>query len=301
MTGAERERAFRKKVTEIVRGRTALQRDTRNEIVRLMNEALAQIRADLAGAPSDYQRWSLPQLAKEITRTLAEFGEAAAGKISGAAGDAWQLGQDLAEKPVEAAGIRVAATLPMLDTRQLQAMRAFMTDRIKDIGLVAANKINAQLGLVVIGAQTPSDAISSVTQILGEPSRARATSIVRTELARTFAVATQERMAQQAALVPGLKKQWRRSGKIHPRPHHDLADGQVKEIGEPFILNPLGRGQVKLMFPHDPAAPAAETINCGCIMIPWKADWKATTPGRAPGGDLERGPSLRDLLKEKAA
>lgn len=297
MTSAERERAFRKKITEIVRGRTALQRETRDEVVRLLNQALTEIRADLAAAPSDYQLWSLPRLAAEITRTLAEFGEAAAAKVSTAAGDAWRLGQDLAEKPLEAAGIRVAAELPMLDTRQLTAMRAFMTDRIKDIGLAAANKINAQLGMVVIGAQTPSDAISSVTQILGESSRARATTIVRTELARAFAVATQERMAQQAALVPGLKKQWRRSGKLHPRPHHDLADGQVKEVGEPFVLNPLGKPQVKLMFPHDPKAPAGETINCGCVALPWKADWKMATPGRAPGGDLERGPSLRELLK----
>ncbi|TAK47017.1 MAG: hypothetical protein EPO23_13105, partial [Xanthobacteraceae bacterium] len=197
-------------------------------------------------------------------------------------------------------GIRVAAALPHLDTRQLTAMRAFMTDRIKDIGLAAANKINAELGLVVIGAQTPSDAIGSLTRILGEPSRARATTIVRTELARTFAVAAQERLAQQAALVPGLKKQWRRSGKLHPRPHHDLADGQVRDVGEPFVLNPLGGLQVKLMFPHDPAAPAGETINCGCISLPWKADWKMATPGRAPGGNLDKGPSLRELLKRAA-
>lgn len=296
MTDAESERAFKKTVTEIVRGRTALQQDTRAEIVRLLNEAQAQIRTILAGQPTDYQRWSLPQLSAEITRTLTEFGDAAGAKISTAAGDAWTLGQALADKPIAAAGIRVAGILPMLDTRQLMAMRAFMTDRIKDIGLAAANKINAQMGLVVIGAQTPSDAIGGVRAILGEPSRARATTIVRTELSRAFAVAAQNRLAQQAALVKGLRKKWRRSQKNHPRPHHALADGQVQEVGDPYVLHPLGRPQVRMMFPHDPAATASETINCGCISVPTMMDWELATPARDPGGGMDMGPSVRELL-----
>lgn len=300
MTDAERERAFNKKVTEIVRGRTAMLRDTRAEVVRLLNEALTQIRTTLAGQPSDYQRWSLPRLAAEISRTLAEFGEAAAAKVSTAAGDAWQRGQDLIEQPLEAAGVRVSGTLPMLDNRQLMAMRAFMTDRIKDIGLAAANKINAELGLVVIGAQTPSDAIGSVTQILREQSRARATTIVRTELGRVFSVAAQERALESAKIVPGMKKMWRRSGRLHPRLHHDLADGQIRAVGEPFVLNPPGRPQVKLMFPHDPKAPAGETINCGCYARPYMDHWKMATPGRTPGPDSELGPSVRELLKRAA-
>jgi hypothetical protein len=41
-------------------------------------------------------------------------------------------------------------------------MRAFMVDRIKDIGLDGANKIIAELGLVVIGARSPSEAIGAV-------------------------------------------------------------------------------------------------------------------------------------------
>ena len=289
------ERDFRKTRAAFVRGRTRLLTNTRDEIVRLLKQADAQIRAILAAQPTDYQRWALPRLQQEIRQALAQFGEQAGARISTAAGEAWQLGQDLVDEPLNAGGIRVAASLQHLDTAQLSAMRAFMTDRIKDVGLAAANKINAELGLVMIGAQGPSDAIGKVARILGEQSRARATTIVRTELSRAFSVASFERMKQSAGVVPGMKKQWRKSGKLHPRFYHDLADGQVREMDEPFHF---GNG-AKLMFPHDPAASAAETINCGCVMLLFKDDWKVAHPKRSPGG-LDMGPSLRELLPEAA-
>ena len=289
---------FRKARAAVVRGRTALLKGTNAEIVRLLKEADARIRVILAGQPTGYQQWALPRLQREIAQTLAQFGERASGEISTAAGRAWQLGEDLIDKPLEAGGIRVLRAtigLQAIDVRALQEMRAFMTERIKNIALEAANKINAELGLVVIGAQGPADAIGATTRILGEVSRARARTIVRTELARAFSVASFERMGEAAKIVPGLKKQWRKSGKAHPRPHHDIIDGQIREVGKPFTVKPFGRGAVNLMFPHDPGAPASETINCGCVVLPYKDDWKVEHPGRAPGG-LEAAPPVRDLL-----
>ncbi len=287
---------FRKARSEAIRGRTALLVQTRDTIVAYLKAALEHINVILAGQPTDYQQWALSRLAQEVRQVLGAFGEEAAAEISTAAGTAWQLGQDLVEKPLAAGGVRVEASLQAIDVRQLQAMRAFMTDRIKNVGLAAANRINAELGLVVIGAQSPSDAITKVRAILGEQSRARATTIVRTEISRVYSVAAYQRLVQAAARVPGLKKQWRKSGKVHPRPFHDLADGQVREVGEAFGF---GNG-AHLMFPHDPAAPASETINCGCVMLPFKSDWKVAYPGRAPGG-MEAGPSMSELLSGKAA
>lgn len=289
------ERDFKQARGEIIRGRTALMAATRNTIVGYLKTAFARISAILAAQPTDYQQWALARLAAEIRQVLARFGEEAGDEISSAAGKAWDLGQDLVDRPLAAGGVRLEASLARIDVRQLQAMRAFMTDRIKNVGLAAADKINAELGLVVIGAQSPSDAIGKVRVILGETSRARATTIVRTELARAFSSASYERLMEAAARVPGLQKQWRKSGKAHPRPHHDLIDGQVREVNEPFVTQPFGRLPVKLMYPHDPRAPASETINCGCTMLPYKADWTVQYPARAPGG-LEAAPSVRELL-----
>lgn len=304
MTPSERERLFARTRGQVARAQVGLMSGTRDELAALLKETQAAIAQIIASQPSAYQQWSLPQLRNQVGQALREFADQGGAEISSAAGRAWQLGEDMIDEPLDAAypAARVASALPAIDTVQLTAMRAFMVDRIRDVGAEAANSITAELGLVVIGARSQSEAIGTVTQILGESSRARATTIVRTELGRAFSQATQLRMAEASRLVPGLKKQWRRSGKVHPRLHHDLADGQVRNVDEPFVLKPLGRAPVELMFPRDPQAPASETINCGCMAIPIIDSWKDQNilahPGRTPGSPLleDDGDTLADVL-----
>lgn len=270
MNEQDKKKAFDAAVKAGVKNHTRIQADTHAEIVRLLKEAQAQISITLANQPSDYQRWSLPDLQFEITRMLKEFGEAGAAVIGTAAGASWQAGKDLVDKPYEAANAaNIIAVMPHLDTQQLNAMRAFMTDRIKDIGVQGANKINSELGLVVIGAQSPGDAISRVKNILGDPSSKRAATIVRTELGRVFSVASNVRMQQAAAAGANIQKKWLRSGKLHPRPGHNLMHGKTIPVHELFsVPRTKGGAPVMMMHPHDPSAPASETINCGCTCVP---------------------------------
>lgn len=317
MTDAERQKAFKAAQKAILKKRTAIQADTRAEIVRLLKVAQEQIKVTLASQPSDYQLWSLSNLNKDINRVLAEFGEQAAATIGTAAGESWQAGLDVMDKPLAAAEVTVV--LPHIDTRQLMAMRSFMTDRIKDIGIQAANKINSQLGLVVIGAQSPGDVIGKVADILGEQSRARATTIVRTQLGQVFSIASHESRKEAAKYLPGLKKQWRRSGKIHSRQRHDLTDGQIQPVNKPFVIgrklaDPDKEGGIKMMHPHDPTAPASEIINCGCIELSYMDSWQVSTPGAKPYSQeeinkspakrvmaqAEKSPSLSNLIQQKA-
>jgi hypothetical protein len=107
--------------------------------------------------------------------------------------------------------------------------------------------------------------------------RGRALTIVRTELGRAYSVAGQQRFDQAREVLPGLQKQWRRSGKIHSRASHDRADGQVRPVDQPFDV-----AGVQLRFPRDPRGPAKETINCGCTSLPFMASWEVATPGRLP-------------------
>lgn len=307
MNEREKAAAFRAARAEQAARRPRLIADTRGEILRLLGEAEARIRLRLAAQPGDAERWLLADLQAEVRRMLAEFADQAAARIAGAAGDAWSAGADLVDAPLAAGGLRIAGVAPLLDVRQLVAMRAFMTERIKDVGLQAVNRINTELGLVVLGAQPPATAVTRVGEILKATSRMRAITIVRTELGRVYEIASQTRLQQAAAIVPGLGKQWRRSGKVHSRLWHDLADGQVQPADQPFKL---GNG-VRLMHPHDPKAPAGESINCGCTALPWKADWEVAVPGRKRYSEhemranplkrdiqeqLDAGQSVRDLL-----
>jgi len=101
--------------------------------------------------------------------------------------------------------------------------------------------------------------------------------------------------------VPGLGKQWRRSGKIHSRWTHDLMDGQVVDAGKPFLVPNAGGGIDKMMCPHDPKAPPEQVINCGCIAIPYLKGWAVATPGAKPFSELELRLDGRKAALDQAA
>jgi hypothetical protein len=130
----------------------------------------------------------------------------------------------------------------------------------------------------MMGAQSAGDTVANVRNLFKKQGRSRALTIVRTELGRAYSVASHQRKTQAAEYLPGLKKQWRRSGKVHSRVAHDTIDGQIRDVDQPFTL---GNGK-QLMFPRDPQADVAETINCGCDELPYMESWDVKTPGRKP-------------------
>lgn len=277
MNDQQKTRAFNAQRTEQLKQSVAIQKDTHAEIVRLLKQARADINTTLSNSPSEWESWYLPQLQQSIDNTLTEFGQQAAGKIAQGADQAFEAGQALMDKPLEAAQFNIVGRLPQLDKKQLLAMKYFMTDRIKDIGTQLTNKINSELGLVAIGAQSPSGAKQTIGRYFAKDGERRALTIVRTELGRVYSIAAQQRMEQAREVLPGLKKQWRRSGKLHSRLSHDAADGQIRDIKEKFLI-----GTVHMMYPRDPKAPIGETVNCGCKSLPYMANWKMKNPGKKP-------------------
>ena len=274
-----------------------IQKDTVNEIVRLLQQAKSDIQAKLKAQPTDYNLWYLPQLNKAIEQQLHEFAIDAGKAAADAQADAFDAGQSLIDAPVSTLGVELQALAPVLDKGQLLAMQTFTTGKLKDVALDAINRVNTELALTVIGAQSPHDTIQRIQAVLEGSPKSRAVAIVRTELGRAYGVAAQARMAQAVTHVPGLKKQWRRSGKIHSRRSHDLTDGQIRPIDQPFYI---GTGHVaddfqgdgiKLMHPHDPKGPVSEVVNCGCISLPFLDKWKDAgilqTPGKKPFSDQE--------------
>ncbi|UCV00719.1 phage minor head protein [Acidovorax radicis] len=191
--------------------------------------------------------------------------------------------------------------LGALDARVLAAMRTFAHERLNNVATEALGKIGQQLGLVTVGGITPFQAIKAIQALLESESTRRATTIVRTEVSRAFAVAANERLVQAAPLVPGLGKQWRRSGKIHSRWTHDLMDGQVVDADKAFKVPNAGGGIDLMQCPHDPKAPPEQVINCGCIAIPYIKGWAVATPGAKPFSELELKLDGRKAALDQAA
>ena len=277
------EAALKERLAE--RARTLLTTD--QKVIALLRAAQAQIAAQLASQPADWQQWQLTRLRDQVETILATTGQQAGAAVDTGLRQIWQQGEDVVDKPLAAAGMGVEMRLGALDARVLAAMRTFAVERLNNVATEAMGKIGQQLGLVTIGSVTPFQAIKAVQALLGSDSPRRATTIVRTEVSRAFAVAAQERLVQALPLVPGLGKQWRRSGKIHSRWTHDLMDGQVVDADKPFKVPNPGGGFDMMQCPHDPKAPAEQVISCGCISLPYMKGWQVMTPGAKPFSELE--------------
>lgn len=286
----DQEKAWKKAEKSIHTERVRLLESPRLELLALLKQARENIIVLLADTPTDYQKWRLPELLKEIERVLDALGDASSRAVAEATNKAWAGGLAAIDEPLAAAGFK--ATLPHLDTGQLMAMRVFMVDRIADISVAAASRIRQEIGLAGIGSQSIHDTMMRVTEILGEGSKTRATTIVRTELSRVWAYASHERALQSGRIGVEMDKIWRRSGKKFSRLTHDIADGQRVPVNKSFTV-----GTVKIRFPHDPKAPAAEVINCGCIALYRPRNIEGTLPDSRPftAEEISANPYKADL------
>jgi len=297
MDDAEKQKRFAAARAERLKEDVRLQRAASAEVREELIRAQKNIIEILSGAPSDFRKWQLGALQESVKRALDELTVAANAPVQSGLGTAWQAGQALIDAPLAAASIDLSAHLMDIDTRRLLAMRNFSLDRIRDVSSELQRKIGSELAQAAIGTQTPFEAAQRIAEKL-DGGLKRSLTITRHQLGTAFASAAQERQAQAVEIVPGLQKQWRRSGKTHSRIEHDLIDGQIRDVDKPFRL---GNG-VELMHPRDPAAPVGETINCGCSSIPYMAHWKMTTPARLQFSqdELNQNPTkrmIRDALE----
>jgi hypothetical protein len=235
--------------------------ETESEIRRLLGLAAANVAATLAASPTEWQAWYLPQLQASIRDTLARYGE-----LASTASAAAHLTGTAAAADAVATTLRVRAgiVLPAIQTAQLDGMKTFLTSKIKDVTVEIANRVNTELGLVVIGAKSPFEAIRAVEARLGGGID-RAATIVSTEVMRAYSAGAQAQAEKYYSMFGLVSwKTWRKSGKLNPRLNHVIIDGQRRRFDDTFRLN---GNKLRMMYPRDPKAPAGETINCGCVAL----------------------------------
>lgn len=268
MTPQQRLAAFMREQTRQLAAWNAERRAGAGDVMRVLARADAKVQAILKNAPTDWQSYHMPQLKRAIEKAMEECTLQLKAAAEQHQGRAFAFGQASLDAPLSLAGFKVDVLAPTVNTRQMSAMRAFMTDRMENLAARAVEKINGQLGLVMAGAQAPADAMNSISVLL-QGDRGRALTVMRTEIGRAYATATQERMDEAKHYLPALKKQWCKSGKLHGRLEHILAHGQVRNVDEPYDV-----GGEKLMYPRDPNGSAKNTVNCGCESLAYMDAWE---------------------------
>ena len=171
-TDRERVRKLRGERSRRQRVLPRIQRDTAGEVTRLLRRAERDIRATLAGTPSEFDAFTLPRLQTSIRQALERMGAAAGAATAEAAARAWDAGIETVDAPLNAAlqldtpDFRIASMLPTVDTRQLTAMRAFVTHKMTGISTALADRINAEIGLVAVGTTSAGDAVGRIAGIM---------------------------------------------------------------------------------------------------------------------------------------
>ena len=256
---SRKERAFRKKVKELVERADRLKDGEVKKVIKL----LSKTRKDLAAtvASTEWQAYRLPEMKGAVERALQEFGDKYGVELREAQREFWEAGINMVDLPLRTVGIAVA--IPEIDTTMLSIMQGFSTDLVTGLSHSANKKITNELTLGLMGQKSPYDVMEAIGRNLKDKSifksiADRAEAITRTEAGRVLSMASQARKEKAAQVVPGLQKEWRHSHVAKmPRVAHLAAEGQIRDVGKPFDV-----GGEKLMYPRDPAGSAGNTIRC---------------------------------------
>lgn len=134
------------------------------------------------------------------------------------------------------------------------------THYAKVVGEVSTTTLNALRDLItdgITGGLSIPDIAATIDTLYLEqiiPNRS-------TVIARTETISSTNYGGQTAARATGLtlKKRWLATSDDRTREAHVDADGQTRDLDEPYIVN----GE-PLMYPGDPAGSAANVIQCRC-------------------------------------
>lgn len=107
-----------------------------------------------------------------------------------------------------------------------------------------------------------------ITERVTAISPSRAALIARTETHSAISRANHLYYGQaQQSFDIKMMKQWVATNDERTRPEHRAANGQTKEMSEPFELFTPKVGIVKMQHVGDPAGGAFHSVNCRCVII----------------------------------
>jgi len=241
-------------------------------MLRILEDLHGQVQAELGRAAfGTWDAHHLKQTLDSIESQIAVYSDKARVELTGLLDQSWNHGKALVDAPLAVNGIYTGYHLP---TSLLDTLKEYSSGYLESLFSDAWYKIKGELTLGIVGNKTPQEVAKAIGESIDSGRFAdisrRAEAITQTEMGRIFSEAAQLRMDLASEYVPGLEKQWIHAGHpAKPRPAHLAMHGKHVPVSEPFMV-----GGIPMMFPRDPAAPIAETINCGCDHVPYHANWQ---------------------------
>jgi hypothetical protein len=255
--------------------------------VRAIIGELRALKAQIAGniAGTDWDRARLDAQRREADRLISELEQRLKTQLDDATRAAFTDGGESAVKPLQALGLGGAFYAPSLS--QLNTIIDFNSTLITAITEPIRAGVDRQIYNVVLGQQTPAQAMQNITKLFGYENvtqnnrrvstgiSAKAEMDVRTELQRVYNLSNNAQQQENAKRIPGLLKRWiatadNRTRRGHLRAHLDYSQNPIPVANKfkVYDITPAGitRGSFEMMYPADPAAPVQYSVNCRCRM-----------------------------------
>lgn len=163
---------------------------------------------------------------------------------------------------VETAGNEMFQELGRSDPWKLPAQATIdfinaRANRLKDVPDEIWQTIQQQISEGLDKGEPIRDIAKRITRAFDAIDEGRASVIATTETHAAYGFSRNEAMK-----TAGVKfKKWIISGLPNVRHAHQIADGQIVPINQPFLV-----GGENLQYPGDPAGSPENTINCRCII-----------------------------------
>lgn len=277
-----KQKIFDRKMRELIKRSQTLTKVEVRGMLQLLKDVRKEVSDIVATTP--WQLYNLDTIKQAIDKTFKDLKSAYVTTIQSAQEKAWNLGVDFVDEPLEAIGF----FLPTgeINYQLVATMQGFSADLITNLTDDAIQKINTQITLGIMGAETPFETMKKIGTSLGTDKSvfksiaSRAELVTRTEMGRVFSIAEEARLEEAGKNLPGLQKEWYHSPYVrNPRDgtggkvNHVAMDGQRVPVNEPFI-SPDG---ARIMMPRGPVEPASKsakhTIGCNCGMMPYHPNW----------------------------
>ena len=182
---------------------------------------------------------------------------------------AWKEKLIAAFKPLEEMALRIAGQqlfdeIAKDDPFTMPPAKAleFLRDRENKLSGVA-DDVHRRVMDEITDSVNNGDSIATMASRLrdkfNEISKGRGRVIAMTETGAAYGTARNEAMQQSGF----ARKRWLTSRNPNVRPTHQEAEGQERDMAEPFMV-----GGAPLMYPSDPSGPPQEVINCHCVSVP---------------------------------
>lgn len=261
-----------------------LEEQSVRRLLALLTEARRRIIGAISEVPDDaFMASWLTRLQAEVERNMADYVTQYERYFTEQAQTFFDLGIQSLDRPLTAAGAgRLIVQLPTLDPAFLDILQGVRASLVTGVSNLAIDRITTTLQLGVLSGESPFQLQRAIGDILRtQPDAAgrfgsvalRSEAILRTELNRTFSMATTARQAQfqtrVAQVFPELqpRKQWVTAGDDRVRPSHRRMHGVSVPMDDAFTFHGADGRTYQIAGPYDPTLPAAEVVHCRCRVV----------------------------------